>query len=135
LSPGCCSCCCCCVHSLGGLAGAVYGSLRRDKPLPESLSTEQAISAESEIDRASRYAVRVYWLALTLCAFLTVAICTIVNPREAVVGPALIAGLLPVGQLAASIFSWIYIAMRPPLRRAVCLPRLGRLTLLAFLCC
>jgi hypothetical protein len=133
LFAGCCCCCCCCVHSLGGATGAIIASLRKGKPSPDSLTTESDILKESEIQRSHRYAVRVYWLSLTLCGFLTCVVCTLANPGEPVIGPAIIAGFLPVGQLAASLFSAIYINVRPPVRKDVCLARLGKITLLAFL--
>lgn len=132
LFAGCCCCCCCCVHSLGGLAGGIIGSIRKGKPDPETLTTDALIQKESEIQRSHRYAVRVYWLALTLCGFATCVVSTIVEPREPVIGPAIIAGFLPAGQLAASIFALIYINVFPPVRKDVCLARLGRITLLSF---
>jgi hypothetical protein len=133
VATGSCCCCCCCVHSLGGLAGAIYGSRRKGAPDPETLTTEQAIQKDGEIARSGRYAAKVYWMALTIVGFITCVVSTIAEPREPVIGPAIIAGFLPAGQLIASVISLIYIKLRPPVRPDVCLSRLGRITLFAFL--
>jgi hypothetical protein len=134
VAAGSCCCCCCCVHSLGGLVGSIYGSRRRGgAPDPETLTTEQSIQQEEEIRRSGRYAVKVYWLSLTIVGFLTCVISMIVEPREPVVGPAVIAGFLPAGQLIASLISWIYILINPPKWKKLCLVRLGRITLFGFL--
>jgi hypothetical protein len=134
LAAGCCCCCCCCVHSLGGLAGAIYGSRRKGgAPDPETLSSEKAILEESEIARSGRYASKVYWLVLTIVGFITCVISAIANPGQPLLGPAIIAGFLPAAQLIASLLSWVYILCRPPVRSDVCLSRLGRITLFAFL--
>lgn len=129
----CCCCCCCCVHSVGGLAGAVYGSLRRDAPDPGTLVTEEQIRLEAETAAAHGYAVKVYWLALTIVGALTIAVSLIANPNEPLVGPALVLGFLPAGQLAAALISVVVIRMRPPVRKDLCLRRLGRITLLGFI--
>lgn len=133
LAPGCCCCCCCCVHSVGGAAGAIYGSLRRNAPLPESLVTEEQVREEREVSAAHRYAVKIYWLALTIVGFLTIIVSMIVDPKEPILGPGLILGFLPVGQLAASLISAIYILWGPPVRKDLCLRRIGRITVFSFL--
>jgi hypothetical protein len=118
---------------VGGAAGAIYGSLRRNAPLPETLVTEEQLSEEAEVSQAHRYAVKIYWLILTIVGFVTIVISMAVDPGEPIIGPALIAGFLPVGQLAASLFTAIYVAWRPPLRKDVCLRRVGRIALFGFL--
>jgi streptolysin S family bacteriocin protoxin len=133
LAPGCCCCCCCCVHSVGGLAGAIWGSLRRRAPLPETLTTEEQIRGENEAARAHKYAVKVYWLALTVVALLTIVVCTIAEPHEPIVGPAIILGFLPAGQLPASLISLIVIHVKNPPNKDQVLRRLGRITLWALL--
>ena len=130
---GCCCCCCCCVHSIGGLAGAIYGSLRRDKPDPETLDTEEKIRREAETAAAHRYAVQVYWLVLTILGALTIAVCLLVEPREPILGPALILGFLPAGQIAASVISAVVIRLRNPPRRDLCYARIARITGFVFI--
>ena len=137
LSAGCgCSsscCCCCCVHTVGGLAGALYGSLRRDKPAPESLDTEEKIREEAEAAAAHRYAVKLYWLVLTILGALTIAVSLLVDPREPVVGPALILGFLPGGQIVASVICAFVIRARKPPRQDLCYRRIARITGLVFI--
>lgn len=126
-------CCCCCLHTVGGVIGAAFGSIRRRAPAPETLTSDEAIRAESEIKTANRYAAKVYWLALTLAVFGYAVVSTLLNPtsRES----ALFMGVffLPIAQLGASVAALIWILIRPPARRTECLGRLGKITLFAFL--
>ena len=55
------------------------------------------------------------------------------NPSEAIIGPLLVVGLLPIGQLVASIIALMYFNLAHPPRENECVARLGRITLLAFL--
>jgi streptolysin S family bacteriocin protoxin len=135
-AAGSCCCSCCCVHTVGGLGGAIYGSLRRDAPDPEALVTEKQIGLEAETAEAHRYAVKTYWLALTFVCFLTLVV-SAAFPGLAYVGRglgiALIIGFLPIGQLLASLISLVVIRTRPPVRKDLSLRRLGRITLIAFI--
>lgn len=133
LFSGCCCCCCCCVHSLGSLAGAILGGRRKDRPEPGTLTTEPEILKEAEVEYSHKYAIRVYWLALTLCAFFTCAVSVIAEPNDKIIGPFIVIGFLPIGQLAASLFSLIFINVRPPVKKDVALRRLGKITLWSFL--
>lgn len=129
LSPGCTCCtCCCCVHSVGGVAGAIYGSMRRGAPPPEAET-----AADVELKAAVRLTVRAYWLAFTLITTFSLFVATLSNWEELIIGPIIIAFFLPIGQLAASIATWIYLANRKPDRLRDCYRRLGRITLFAFL--
>lgn len=125
-------CCCCCIHSLGGLAGAIFGSIRRKAPSPESLTTEAMVREEGEIRTSSRYAAKVYWLALTLVAVFTIAGFTF-GGKDVVIGPVVVVFFLPTAQLAAAIFSAIYIRIRPPARASVCFRRLLAIVIWGFL--
>src|SRR5258706_12478142 len=115
---GCCCCCCCCVHSLGGLAGSVYGALRRGAPSAESAAGDEAAVKAAELRSAHRYAARVYWLSLSICSLVTVAVCTFSSPREPCLGPALITRFLPRGQRAARARDLSARKRVPPLRHA-----------------
>src|SRR5215510_13132999 len=84
MAHGC--CCCCCLHSLGGIAGSVWGSLRRNAPEPDSLTTPEAVRNEDELNAAHRLAVKIYWLAFTIISFLTILVTTLVNRADAFVG-------------------------------------------------
>ena len=130
LAHGC--CCCCCLHTLGGIAGAAYGSLRRNAPAPETLTTDAAIRAEDEIRTANRLAAKVYWLSTALITLLSAIIGAVIDPRESGVTLFLIVFFFPAGQLAASLVALIYLQVNPPLRKSECLSRLGRITLFAF---
>lgn len=133
LAPACCCCSCCCVHSAGGLAGAVYGSLRRDKPDPESLDTEEKIRGEAEAAAAHRYAVKIYWLVLTILGALTIAISLLVDPRSPLEGPVLILFFLPGGQIAASVICVAIVRFRKPPRQDLVYRRIARITGLVFI--
>jgi hypothetical protein len=125
------SCCsCCCVHTLGGLLGAAWGSLRRHGPREETLRTEWALREEREVSAAHRTAARIYWLTLAILATLTIAIGMVTHPHEPV-GLFLILGFLPLWQLAASALSTIYVGCRAPKRQDIVLRRLGSITVWA----
>ena len=130
LAHGC--CCCCCLHTLGGIAGAAYGSLRRNAPAPETLTSDAAIRAEDEIRTANRLAAKAYWLSVALITLLAAIVGTLIDPRESLVSLFIIVFFFPGGQLAASLAALIYIHAKPPVRKSVCLSRLGRITLFAF---
>jgi hypothetical protein len=130
LAHGC--CCCCCLHTVGGIAGAAYGSLRRNAPSPETLTTDAAIRAEDEIRTANRHAAKVYWLSLALITLLAAIVGTLVDPKEVGVSLFIIVFFFPGGQLAASLAAMIAVHVKPPVRKAECLRRLGRITLFAF---
>ena len=125
-------CCCCCLHTVGGLAGAAYGSMCRNAPSPESLTSDAAIRAEDEIRTANRLAAKAYWLSTALLTLLAAIVGTLIDPREAGVSVFVIVFFFPAGQLAASLAALIYIQAKPPVRKSECLSRLGRITLFAF---
>src|SRR4051812_36834120 len=39
---GCCCCCCCCLHAIGGIVGAVSGSVSAITPRPEPMEDEDS---------------------------------------------------------------------------------------------
>ena len=131
LAHGC--CCCCCLHTVGGLAGAAYGSMRRNVPSPDSLTSDAAIRAEDESRTANRLAAKAYWLSTALLSLLSAIVGTIIDPREPGVVLFILVFFFPAGQLAASLAALIYIHVKPPVRKSECLSRLGRITLFGFL--
>jgi hypothetical protein len=138
LAAGCCCCCCCCFHSLGSIAGALYGMRTGHRPPPTpGLGAEEA---KRELDgrrAADRYAAKIYWLALLIVAIVTTLVTIGENPREGAgalgISALIIAICLPLGQLGASVLALIYINVFPPARKPECLKRLGRITLFSFL--
>jgi streptolysin S family bacteriocin protoxin len=133
-AAACCCCCCCCVHSLGGIAGAIYGGRGGHRPVSKEISKEDAAKEVLETGAADKYAVRVYWLALLIVVFIAFLV-GLVGGRhdEFWIGPLLIAMCLPAGQLGASVLALIYINVFPPARKTDSLRRLGRISLFAFI--
>ena len=125
-------CCCCCLHSVGGVAGAVVGSIRRT-PDPETLTTPDAVRREEELSAAHRLAVKNYWLAFVICGFVTIVLTGLLNRQDPFLGTFLTVLLLPAVQLLASVVTLVRIRVRPPARKQECLRRLGRITLFGFL--
>lgn len=132
MAHGCC-CCCCCLHSIGGIAGAVWGGVRRNAPDPDTLTTQARVDEEEGLKAARRLTIRAYWLILTLIAFVSIAIGVVANPSESVIGAIIVALLLPAGQLLASIITLVFLAVKNPPRKDDSLRVLGRITLFAFL--
>ena len=126
-------CCCCCLHSVGGVAGSIWGSLRRRAPDPDTLTTPEAVRQEDELRTAHRTAVKAYWLVFTIVTFVTTVVTTIVNRREALLGALLTLLSLPALQLLASGITLIWIQTHPPVRKLECLGRLGKISLYGFL--
>jgi hypothetical protein len=131
MAHGC--CCCCCLHSVAGIAGSIWGSLRRNAPDPDTLTTAESVRAEEEIRTAHRLAVKAYWLALTLIASIALAVLTLTIRSEELLGPFLVLFFLPGGQLLASLVTALWIQIRPPARKSDSLRRLGKITLYGFL--
>jgi len=131
MAHGC--CCCCCFHSFGGIAGSIWGSLRRNAPAPDSLTSPDAVRQEEEIRTAHRLAVKVYWLVFTICSFVSIVATALVNREEAIVGGVLTLIFLPAVQLLASAVTLVWIQVRPPVRKQECLRRLGKISLFGFL--
>ena len=131
MAHGC--CCCCCLHSIGGIAGSIWGSIRRNAPDPETLTTPEAVRKEEELTAAHRLAVKVYWLAFVVSGFVAIVLTTLINRESAFVGALLTVLSLPGVQLLASGITLIRIQLRPPARKEACLRRLGKITLFGFL--
>jgi hypothetical protein len=122
LSPACCCCCCCCVHSVGGVAGAVYASLRRG-----------AASEDPDLDKTLRRTVRVYWLLFTLIAFVTVTVSTLSHPHIPLYGAVITGVGLPLCQFGASLATWTWLTFTKQDRLFDSYRLVGRITLLTFL--
>jgi len=130
LAHGC--CCCCCLHSVAGLAGSAWGSLRRNVPDPDTLTTPEAVRAEEEIRTSNRLAAKVYWMSLTIIASIALAVLSVSIRQDPLVGPFLVLFFLPGGQLLASLVTLIWLFARPP-ASSEGFRRLGKITLFGFL--
>jgi hypothetical protein len=119
-------CCCCCLHVVGGIGGAIFGSVRRHPPALET-------GAPDEVRTAHRTAVKAYWLALSLITLVAAVIAVLIDPSDSTVSLFAVGFFLPAVQLGASIATWIYILVRPPAKKSECLSRLGKITLWSFL--
>jgi hypothetical protein len=137
LASGCCCCCCCCFHSVGSLAGALYGMRGTlGKPAP-GLSPEDAVRIQGELKAAGKFAIKIYWKALVVVAIITTLVSIAFEPNRALqqvgVGGLIILGFMPAGQLMSSLLALIYINVFPPAQKPEALRRLGRITLFSFL--
>lgn len=126
------SCCCCCLHAVGGLAGAAFGSLRRNAPDPLTLTCDASIRAEEESRQASLIAAKVYWMVLGLTVLGCAGASALLSWSEPLVGLFLLVFFLPGAQLMASLVAWTWIRRHPPARKAECLARLGKITIWGF---
>lgn len=141
----CCCCCCCCLHTLGGIAGAVVGSVVQmpshpvyetdpDSPFPYRRDV-------FEEDQPLVSPVLVYWLMVLLMVFGTVAVTALWNasggklqqdlPMLLGLGFFTAVMILPGLQLLASLFAVIVVAVFYP-ERSYALRRVARITLYCF---
>lgn len=134
----CCCCCCCCVHSLGSIAGALYGGVSGPRPLTAGRDPEDVAREQNERRAGDRYVLKVYWLAVLIVALLTTLGTILENRRDDFMSSLgisllIIAMCFPFGQLIASVLALIYINVFPPARKGDGLRRLGRITLFSFI--
>lgn len=151
----CCCCCCCCLHTIGGLIGALVGSLVRIAPTPREIDpdAEFPFRRDEELPTFVLPASAVYWALFSLAAGLTWGgiVLTFMSPTAPPGGgpappPPPVGGvmigagvgvvmLLPVVQLGASLLAVIVVALLPrsvsPDRRAAVV-RIGWITLWSF---
>jgi hypothetical protein len=126
------SCCCCCLHTVGGIAGSIYGSISRRGPaLPQDGGPVPKMTAEIYASRW--FAVKTYWLTLAVLFLIAACVGTLIGPKEPGVTLFVLVFFLPGGQLLASLVTLLAIQIRPPVRKSESLTRLGRITLFGFL--
>ena len=114
---------------MGGIVGAILGGRRRSLPFPDPLPIEAAVREEAEKKAASRYAVKIYWLAFAITTLIALFVGVFTNLEHVEIVAVVVAVFLPLGQLAGSLLTLIYIQIFPPVRKADCLKRLGWITL------
>jgi hypothetical protein len=143
LPCACCCCCCCCLHTLGGLVGAVAGTLQKVKPRPRRIDPDAPFPFRRDVfedeDGPLVPAALLYWLLVgMLVALLAVGWYArnflrtgFGNPNDLAIGLFVALMVLPSLQLAASGLSAAIIAVFYPERR-VSLARIGKITLWSF---
>jgi hypothetical protein len=138
----CCCCCCCCLHSIGGLAGAVVGTLYPSetsapgaKPPPAKLRDE--IDGPWRAAPAGTGAGRIYWISTLVASALTClwALGFALGVKTWLAACWLLLAIFwPAIQLAGSFIALLIVQCHPDLSgdRAA-LKRLGRITLAAIM--
>jgi hypothetical protein len=136
---GCCCCCCCCLHTLGGLIGAVSGSVSPIAPRPLILEDEDSpfpfrrdiIQDEGPFIPATL----LYWMLVSFLIGVTTVAAYVkngaANPQDLGLGLLLAFMILPALQLGASLLSCVVIGLFYP-AKGVPLVRIGRITLWSF---
>jgi len=139
VSCACCSCCCCCLHTIGGLIGAVAGSVgaipeHRPPPHLDELDSPYALRRDEFEDDNLLPPQLVYWFTVlvTICATAVIyflADGSSLRPADSLLTGTLVAlMILPGLQLGASLLSaLILLLFAPNTDRA--LRRIGRITL------
>jgi hypothetical protein len=132
-----CCCCCCCLHTLGSLAGAVFGSFYR---LETEIPAEKLPSAklrDDEIDGPPREVPikspvsSIYWLT-TLGVSVLVSLYVIARSGpDGIVGVLFVLALcMPAVQLGGSLLSLFIVGANPDANRdGTAWKRLGCITL------
>jgi hypothetical protein len=139
LPAGCCCCCCCCLHTLGGLIGAVVGSVNPIQAAPVRMSDPDSPFPfrrdEFEDEGPVMPATALYWLLVVFLIAVT-AVWYYVdrgarNPEDILFGLLIALMIFPALQLGASLLSLIAVALFYP-SRSMPLKRVGKITLWSF---
>lgn len=139
----CCCCCCCCLHSIGGLVGALVGSLVRVQPTPKEVDPDAEFPfRRDEEDPAFVLPTSfVYWGIFSLASIVAYGLYLFLyassppTQDDLITAGVIILLLLPGVQLAASVLALFIVALLPrsiqPDRPAA-LTRVGFITLWSF---
>ncbi len=142
---GCCCCCCCCLHTIGGLVGAIQGSVSPARTGPEYRNYQRDpndIDAPFPFRRDAQEeepplmpVPLVYWLiVLMLCgatSFITYLNNGARDPSMLVAGGFIAVMILPALQLGASILTTLIVLIFYP-NKGEPLTRIGKITLWSF---
>jgi hypothetical protein len=115
----CCTCCCCCLHAIGGIIGAVAGSVVRVEPTPKAPdpSFPFPFRRDEEDPEFPFLPVLLYWALFLLLTGLTWLGLTLSGPRVApgdMVGWGVVLVIvLPAVQLGASLLSLLLVSVLP----------------------
>ena len=141
LPCGCCCCCCCCLHTIGGLAGGVVGSVLRIRPWPKPDDPDFPFPyRRDEFDEESPAfsPALLYWLLLSFLIAVTAVWYYLSssgsrgplsgNPQELLIGLFIAIMILPGLQVGASVLAALAIALFYGEKYAP-LMRVGKITL------
>ena len=139
LPAGCCCCCCCCLHTIGGMVGAITGSVVQLPAQPMRMTDPDSpfpFRRDVFEDEGPVLPVTaLYWLlVLFLCGVTSVwyYIAQGANQPEALgVGLLIAFMILPALQLAASLLSLLAVLLFYP-AWTVPLKRVGKITVWSF---
>jgi hypothetical protein len=134
---GCCCCCCCCLHSIGGLVGAITGSLLTVRPRPRPVDPSFPFPFrrdELDQDEGTFPIAIIYWLlvllliaAVSVYYFLTARTSGVLDPSDLFLGALIALFCLPALQLGASMLTLI--AALFYMDKVTALIRVGKITL------
>jgi hypothetical protein len=139
LPAGCCCCCCCCLHTIGGIVGAISGSVLNIPAQPVQMNDPDSpfpFRRDVFEDEGPVLPVTaLYWLlVLFLCGVTSVWYYLsqgAANPENLMVGGLIALMILPALQLGASLLSLLAVAAFYPARTTP-LKRVGKITLWSF---
>ncbi len=134
---GCCCCCCCCLHTIGGLIGAIGGSLLqvRSRPRPVDPSFPFPFRRDEFEEEAASFPIAVvYWMfvlfvvgGVSLYYFFT-ATGPSLDPNNLWIGGFISLFCLPAIQLAASLLT-VAVAAVFYIDKPAAMIRVGKITL------
>jgi hypothetical protein len=135
----CCCCCCCCLHTLGGLLGAVSGSITTIEPPPVRMTDPDAPFPfrrdEFEDEGPIIPTPLMYWMLVAFLIGVTALWPYVMdgmrNPGMMVWGLFIAFMILPALQLGASVLSVFGVLLFYP-SKGLPLRRVGRITLWSF---
>jgi hypothetical protein len=137
---GCCCCCCCCLHTIGGLVGAISGSLLniRYRPRPVDPSFPFPFRRDELDQEEGTFPVAVVYWIIVLLGVVAVSAYTFFAGSSGQLDPTMllwgaVIGLffLPAIQLVASLLSLIIVAVFYT-DKTNGLIRVGKITLWSF---
>jgi hypothetical protein len=137
---GCCCCCCCCLHTIGGLVGAITGSLLTVRPRPRPVDPSFPFPFrrdELDQDEGTFPIAIIYWLlvlvfiaAVSVYYFLKGRSGGVLDPNDLFLGALIALFCLPALQLGASVLTLV--AALFYMDKVSALIRVGKITLWSF---
>jgi hypothetical protein len=135
---GCCCCCCCCLHTIGGLVGAISGSLLAVRPRPRPVDPSFPFPFrrdEIDQDEGTFPVAVVYWLLVLLGVglvsvyyFITGSTGGTLDPNNLFIGALIALFFLPLVQVGASVLALVVAAVFYT-DKASAMIRVGKITL------
>src|SRR5262249_6166142 len=112
----CCCCCCCCLHAVGGLVGALVGTLVRVQPSPRQIDPDAELPfRRDEEDPVFVLPVSiVYWSVFSLVSLVSFGVSAynsgsggVPSNNDLILAGIIILLFLPLVQLGASVLALI----------------------------